>query len=355
MANSIKYNTGTEANALSIGNFHMGVGDVGKGPTSTTGYYSCINPPSDGYTIYVHNKNIGPSIQLAYNNDELIRITNAIASTSYTTINECFNYYQGQNDKAVVNFEYENIITEGLTLNFDADFLPSYPKNGNSWYDLSGNSYNASGGNFPTQVVVNGEGYSTTVLNFDGTDDYIFPDNINYGNSNRISEMSVFAWVNTTFNSGTAGVWNNDNWSILDFDRSEVFTFTLNGTGEVEMSGADGVNDYFDIVGTQRCNDGDWHYVGWTYSSTSNDIIMYVDGAVDRTHSYANLGDLGTGQSQRWAVVGDGSERTSQSSTGKNAIYFNGSIGAIHFYDDKVLTLSEVSQNYNAQRLRFGV
>ena len=352
MPNSIKYNTLTETEALNSGNFWIGVGDVDKGPTSTTGYWNGINPPSGGYTIYVHKASEGPSIQVASDDTELLRITNSIAGTSYTTINECFNYFAGQSDKMVVNREFESIITEGLTLNFDAGFIPSYPENGTTWYDLSGNSYNAVAGNFPQQATTNS---TTTVLNFDGADDFILPDNINYGNSNRISEMSVFAWVSTTYNSGTPGVWNNNNWSILDFDRSEVFTFTLNGAGEVQMSGRDNTNNYFDIVGTQQCNDGNWHYVGWTYSSTSNDIIMYVDGAVDRTHSYGNLADLGTGGGQRWAVIGDGSERTSQSSTGRNNIYFDGYIGAIHFYDNKVLTLSEIQQNYNAQKSRFGL
>ena len=82
---------------------------------------------------------------------------------------------------------------------------------------------------------------------------------------------------------------------------------------------------------------------------------MYVDGGLDRTHSYANLGDLGTGGSTRWAVIGDGSERSSQESTGRNNIYFDGDIGAIHFYDNKVLSLSEIQQNYNAQKGRFGL
>lgn len=205
--------------------------------------------------------------------------------------------------------------------------------------------YVAETGNFPTD---NGD-----YLSFDGTDDYILLDNLNYGNSNRIAEMSVFCWVRTTFNSGTVGSWNNTNWSILDFDRSEVFTFTLNGTGEVQMSGRDGVNNYFDIVGTQRCNDGKWHHIGWTYSSSANEIIMYVDGDIDRTHTYGNLGELGTGGSTRWGVIGDGSERSSSGSTSRNNIYFQGDIAKLEFYDNKVLTPTEVRRNYNAFKRRF--
>ena len=51
MANSIKYNTSNESNALTIDNMHIGTGDIPKGPTSSTGFYNGINPPNGGYTI----------------------------------------------------------------------------------------------------------------------------------------------------------------------------------------------------------------------------------------------------------------------------------------------------------------
>ena len=60
MPNPIKYNSLTEDNALNIGNFWIGTGDVDKGPTSTTGYYNGITPPPNGYAIYVHKLNQGP-------------------------------------------------------------------------------------------------------------------------------------------------------------------------------------------------------------------------------------------------------------------------------------------------------
>ena len=166
MANSIKYNTGTEANALRVGNFHMGVGDVSKGPTSTTGYHSGINPPPGGYTIYVHNKNIGPSIQRAFNDAELIRITNTIASTSYTTVDECLNYFFGEVDKMVVHQPMDFIVTEGLEFYADFNSVSSYPKSGQYLNSLSNNSREGLLTNSPT---FNSLGYAE----FDGTDDYI--------------------------------------------------------------------------------------------------------------------------------------------------------------------------------------
>ena len=61
MPNAIKYNVSAETLALKKGNFYIGTGDVSKGPTSSTGFYNGINPPSGGYTIYL-NKASGLNI-----------------------------------------------------------------------------------------------------------------------------------------------------------------------------------------------------------------------------------------------------------------------------------------------------
>ena len=62
MPNTIKFTSNTEANALRAGKCHIGVRDVSKGPTSSTGFYNGINPPSSGYTIYQDKASQGPSI-----------------------------------------------------------------------------------------------------------------------------------------------------------------------------------------------------------------------------------------------------------------------------------------------------
>jgi hypothetical protein len=140
--------------ALKKGNFYIGTGDVGKGPTNVTGYYNGITPPSGGYTIYLNKASGGPSIYTASNDTQLISLTNTIAGASYTTVNECFNYYNGQSDKLCVNRDYESIVTDGLIFNLDANFIASYPRNGTDVYDLSGK------GNDGT--LINGVGFTNS-------------------------------------------------------------------------------------------------------------------------------------------------------------------------------------------------
>ena len=243
-----------------------------------------------------------------------------------------------------------SIILDKLTLCYDAGNIKSYPGSGTTWKDLTGNGYDV--------ILQNGPVFNTNHFTFDGTNDRGYVKTLNYGSGNTISEMSVFAWIKTTYNSGSVGVWNSTNWSLLDFDRSEVFTFAINPTGEVQMSGrssnSGGNGTYYDLVGTKRNNDGNFHYIGWTFSVPNQQIIMYVDGEVDKiTTANGNMTALGSG-TRRYGIVGDGSEAGSEGSTG-NGIYYNGDIAIIQFYDGKAFTASEVKQNYNASKGRFGL
>lgn len=165
MPNTIKYSTGTEANALGVGDMHLGVVDVAKGPTQTTGFYNGINPPSGGYTIYQNKASQGPSIICPSSDDDLIVITNGIADASYTTINECFDYFAEQNDKMVMNTPIGEMVTNGCNIMMDPSNILSWPGSGTILYDLSGNANNTTLYNGAT---VNSDGF----LELDGVDDY---------------------------------------------------------------------------------------------------------------------------------------------------------------------------------------
>ena len=115
MPNSFKYSASAQTQALKRGNFWVGIGDVGKGPTSTTDYWNGITPPSGGYSVYGNKNTQGPSIYVCANDSELISITNRIAGTSYTTAAECIDYYASQTDKMVWGGDVAPVITDGLT------------------------------------------------------------------------------------------------------------------------------------------------------------------------------------------------------------------------------------------------
>ena len=124
------------------------------------------------------------------------------------------------------------------------------------------------------------------------------------------------------------------------------------------MSGASsnygGLGSLYDKIGTKRNNDGNFHYVGYTFSVANQKLIMYVDGEVDRTYSAnGTMTALGSGTT-RFGLVGDGSEAGTEGAGG-NSIFYDGDIAIIHFYDKKALTAAEVKQNYDAVKGRFGL
>jgi hypothetical protein len=243
-----------------------------------------------------------------------------------------------------------SIVRDGLVLHLDVANVKSYPGNGTVWNDLSNTK--------AVCTAVNGPVYEAPYFTFDGTNDYFYIDNsLVYGGGATLPEMSAFAWIRTTYNSGTVGVWNNSNWSLLDFDRSEVFSFALNGTGEIQMSGASsnygGFANLYDLVGNTRYNDGKWHYVGWTFSVAEQKITMYGDGEVDRVFTAnGSMTALGSGVA-RYGIIGDGSESTAPGNS-TNSIYYSGDIGSIKFYN-RALSALEVRKNYEAARDRYAV
>ena len=246
-------------------------------------------------------------------------------------------------------------VPTGYKLFLDLNDSESYGGTGTVVSDLS------AGGNDLT--LVNSPTYVSSTpkhLSFDGANDYGWLANLNYGSNNTISEMSVFAWIRTDrASSGTLNSFDSSNWAILDFDRSEVFDVFLNGQGQLSWAGRAGNNggiggSNFDIVGVEQLNDNAWHLIGVTYSVTNQEIVMYVDGAVDETFTAnGNLNALGTSRSTRYGIVGDGSEASGANGS-RNNIYYDGDIASILFYEDTALTSQQAVDMWNGQKSIFG-
>jgi hypothetical protein len=96
MPNAVKYNVSAETLALKKGNFWIGTGDVGKGPTSSTGFYNGLTPPTGGFTIYLNKASGGPSIYTVSNEAQLTALTNSISvSTNLIKNNNGGNFADG--------------------------------------------------------------------------------------------------------------------------------------------------------------------------------------------------------------------------------------------------------------------
>lgn len=348
MGNSIKYTTGNENNSLVKGNFRLGTGDADKGPTSSTGFYKATAPPESGYRIYIYNENVSGDIayHTAANDSELISFTNNLAGQSFTTVNECLVYFAGQNDKVVFNREYEPIVTDGLVLNLDAGFTPSYPTEGTTWYDISSNANNGTLINGPT--FNSGNGGSISV---DGTNDIITVDD---NASIDLTELTFSLW----FNRG----------DILPLAIGDQQNFFVKG--DSNAPGGDQVCPAFQLFGPTGGGQYRWVYPGNGFSNiappsqiffanqwynmtithvSTQTPIPYLNGVkqtdwvafnttaplVPNNFPMSFAGDVNRDVSSRYAN-------------------FNGKFAIFQMYN-RALTEQEVLQNWNAQRGRFGL
>ena len=115
---------------------------------------------------------------------------------------------------------------------------------------------------------------TNTGLDFDGSNDYVAIQNLNY-NSTGIPEVTVEAWVNTTATNSQI---------IASFDRSDYWRLGVGSTGASSGNVSWSVrtnSGTLDFGGTTPVNDGNWHHVAGVYDNGVASI--YVDGVLDAT------------------------------------------------------------------------
>ena len=225
------------------------------------------------------------------------------------------------------------IITNGLVLSLDAANNKSYPGSGTTWTDLSGNNNNGTLTNGPTFNA----GNQGSIV-FDGTDDKA----VVSMNSSFVYGTSPFAidvWIYIT---GYAGIYNAGNiWSQTVGGRNYfylgispgIFYFTWGDGGGSSISTSAGVSQL-----------NTWTHICYTRVGTgANQFFIYVNGVQQA---------LGT-------VSYDFNDTTYIPTIGQythtTQLPFLGRISNIKVYNNKSLSSTEVLQNYNATKSRFGL
>lgn len=341
MPNTIKYSTSQQTLALKKGNFYIGTGDVGKGSTDNTDYYNGITPPSGGYTIYLNKASGGPSIYTAANDSQLISLTNSIAGTSYTTVNECLTYFYTQTDKLCLSKDYETIPTNGLIMDFDAGFVGSYPRNGTSFKDVSSTQM--------TGTLTNGPTYSSEgggSISFDGVNDYInapssftstpvpvwsyshwvklpsvLKDSTTVENGNTPNACGPYCWINMTYTGTAFGVTFRANQFVVGTNYYSYSMCPSNAS----------VTTYSNT----------WVNIGCVHrTGNPNNIKCYINGVLDRSFNSPGSNDSALNQLFTFATGSDG--------------YFNGKIGTFQLWN-RELSATEFSNIFNSQKSRYGL
>ena len=226
----------------------------------------------------------------------------------------------------VLNRNYESIVTNGLVLNLDAGFTPSYPRSNTTWYDISLSGNNGTLTNGPTFNSDNGGS-----IVFDGTNDY--SNNINFTNANT-SSGTICGWVYPDSNG------NNDQ-MVINIGG----TSTYGGTRVIRI-----LSNKWSFA-TYGSGTEDWNFINDVTFNTWSHVVGVWSGT--SLNFYQNT--VGYSATRTGVVTPVGSVfRVGISAWDINDRPFKGKISSVQIYN-RALTQTEILQNFNAQKSRFGL
>ena len=234
-------------------------------------------------------------------------------------------------DKGRTHVATKGVVQDGLVLNLDAGVSNSYSGSGTTWTDLSSSSNNGT---------IYQASFSDNKFSFDGTDD-----RVNLSSAFSITNnFSVELWclpeathqIDTQATSGTTGTANKKYILGANFVGSPDAGFGIsigtNGVSTYEHSAS-----YMPSLMVYETTITSFTQIVIAY--TNKQPSLYINGnfiktglTSPRTNVYL-LGNL----------IGYGSYG-----------YYQGQLAILREYD-KSLTASEVKQNFNALRGRFGI
>jgi hypothetical protein len=214
------------------------------------------------------------------------------------------------------NYYLGLIVTSGLVFAVDAGNIVSYEPGSTNAYDLTGNV---------TAGTLNNGTYSIgNWFVFDGVnDEIVFPHDPDYKNQS----ISVDFWVNLDAEGSGRHVM---------FTSWYGFTVEVNNPGGSVAWGLNGLPGQYMNAGTITY--GSTTHIACTYDTTSNTQKIYLNGVMAGSQIVDGTITYDTSQ-----LIFSGSwDRT------------KGRMGAMKIYN-KELSASEVLQNYNATKSRFGL
>ena len=218
-----------------------------------------------------------------------------------------------------------SIVTSSLSMCLDAGNLRSYPGSGTNWYDVSGN--------LNTNSLINGPTYNSSnggTLIFDGVNDYA---NGTSTSSLYTGDMTAEAWIKVNASSldwvrivGTGGNGGNRTFGLW-YGTDRRILWQRYGAGDPSLYPTTPVLDI-----------GSWYHIVATTTGSSH--VLYLNGVSISTGS-------GVGP---WPASG---EAITVGFAGFHT-YTNSNIGIVRLYT-MGLTATQVLQNFNATRGRYGV
>jgi hypothetical protein len=265
--------------------------------------------------------------------NSFITLTNGLFGQNFTTGDECKTYLNNNGYWTSWDGTSTGIVTDNLFMELDASNYTS-----GSWSDETGNGNNAT---------INGATWLSDdggIFDFDGVKDTISVPHNSSLSLSTTTQKTVQVWVKfdslgglnqqiPVFGKLSSSFGFDGYWGGL-FSTGGVVRCVTNGTAVQKISNS-----------TLTVTTNTWYLLTFIsqITSTSNTTKVYVNETEYITNSHGNdsynennpfyLGYIGSGVS---------------------SLYLNGKIGACYFYT-KGLNTTEISQNYNATKSKYGL
>ena len=219
--------------------------------------------------------------------------------------------------------ELNPVVTTGLQLYLDAGNASSYPGSGTTWTDLSGNNLTGTLTNGPTYSATNGGS-----IVFDGTNDYV-----QCLGSLTVTAATFVTWIKR---NGSQGQYDGilfsrgTNTTGMNFQTSNQLGYHWNDAGNT-----------YNWQSGLTIPDATWCMIAVSVTSTAATAYLCQTGGTTTAtntvnHASSLLNDI----------------KIAQDDAGNR--FFNGNIAIAQLYNI-ALSAAQVSQNFEADRGRFGI
>jgi hypothetical protein len=288
-------------------------------------------------TLQIARGGQNSSVQLALYPNTNCLMSNVQTYNKVLSPQEIIQNFESQR----VYYGVTGITTNGLVLNLDAANTASYNGSGTTWVDISGSETDGILTNGPTYVS---SGASSSI-SFDGSDDYAY--NSLFSQMSLATNMTISCWC-TFADNGSPGryLWSigRDIGGVTGGLALMAYGFGVAGGANkllFELGSAAGR-----VIYTGTLQQNVWYNFTCTADGTNTKI--YVNGNLDNTASQ------GSGQISSSPGLSVGSYLSNGIPPTPGNFFHNGKISNFLVYN-RALSASEILQNHNAQKSRFGL
>jgi len=326
-------------------NFYLGVQNQDYGPTSRTGFWAGLTGVTYGYVFYLNKATLGPSIYFAQNEATAFNLMKMIYPVPLNPPTSFYDYLiqifgaNNRSDGVIINRIYENIITDNLYISIDPSFYMCTVYSGGTPPNIKNMvvpDLNETNNNLDNMAPKSSD--FGGILSFDGADDKISILDFGFFNEHLRFSGNVTYEFFIRFKELTGA-------TIPMYYKSPVHEGSLsaNSANKLVYSYGNGTNAQTFQTTTTLTNNIWYHIVLVRDFTNTGKLYWYINGSEDSNVSTTYI--------------------SAATSTDSTTIFRNGlfgseyaeaDLGVLRIYNS-ALTAAQVSQNFNAQKGRFGL